>query len=68
VAIDCSIFVLSGAITYPAMSRASKFTLAATGLGTLGIVCFVHWAQEADRAVCYGFNTMILRLTNFLVL
>lgn len=33
------------------MSRASKLTLAATGLGTAGIVYFVHWAQEADRAV-----------------
>lgn len=33
------------------MSRAAKFTLAATGLGTAGIVWFVHWSQEADRAV-----------------
>lgn len=33
------------------MSRASKLTLAATGLGTAGIVYFVHWAQENDRAV-----------------
>lgn len=33
------------------MSRASKLTLAATGLGTAGIVYFVHWAQEQDRAV-----------------
>ncbi|RMJ27331.1 hypothetical protein PHISP_01778 [Aspergillus sp. HF37] len=32
------------------MSRASKLTLAATGLGTMGIIGFVHWAQEADRA------------------
>jgi protein PET117 len=38
------------------MSRASKFTLAATGLGTMGIVWFVHWAQEADRAVCCDFD------------
>ncbi|KAJ5457542.1 hypothetical protein N7475_008930 [Penicillium sp. IBT 31633x] len=35
------------------MSRASKFTLAATGLGTMGIVWFVHWAQEADRAAMH---------------
>ncbi|OGE49801.1 hypothetical protein PENARI_c019G02260 [Penicillium arizonense] len=35
------------------MSRASKFTLAATGLGTAGIVWFVHWAQEADRAAMH---------------
>lgn len=35
-----------------AMSRASKLTLAATGLGTAGIVYFVHWAQENDRAAC----------------
>ncbi|KAJ5180836.1 hypothetical protein N7492_004046 [Penicillium capsulatum] len=35
------------------MSRASKLTLAATGLGTAGIVYFVHWAQEADRAAMH---------------
>ncbi|KAJ5707949.1 hypothetical protein N7488_007750 [Penicillium malachiteum] len=35
------------------MSRASKLTLAATGLGTAGIVWFVHWAQEADRAAMH---------------
>ncbi|KAJ5929762.1 hypothetical protein N7454_006712 [Penicillium verhagenii] len=35
------------------MSRAAKFTLAATGLGTAGIVWFVHWAQEADRAAMH---------------
>ena len=40
------------------MSRASKLTLAATGLGTAGIVYFVHWAQEADRAV--GLHLHIL--------
>lgn len=34
------------------MSRASKLTLAATGLGTVGIISFVHWAQERERAVC----------------
>lgn len=38
------------------MSRASKLTLAATGLGTAGIVYFVHWAQENDRAVCLSSN------------
>ncbi|KAE8133985.1 cytochrome c oxidase assembly protein [Aspergillus pseudotamarii] len=32
------------------MSRASKFTLAATGLGTAGIIYFVHWAQEQEKA------------------
>ncbi|KAE8338165.1 hypothetical protein BDV24DRAFT_138512 [Aspergillus arachidicola] len=32
------------------MSRASKLTLAATGLGTAGIISFVHWAQEQDKA------------------
>ncbi|CAG7917338.1 unnamed protein product [Penicillium olsonii] len=35
------------------MSRASKATLAATGLGTMGIIWFVHWAQEADRAAMH---------------
>ncbi|KAE8351869.1 hypothetical protein BDV28DRAFT_10945 [Aspergillus coremiiformis] len=32
------------------MSRASKLTLTVTGLGTAGIIYFVHWAQEQDRA------------------
>ncbi|KAJ6104138.1 cytochrome c oxidase assembly protein [Penicillium sp. IBT 18751x] len=35
------------------MSRASKLTLAATGLGTAGIIYFVHWAQENDRAAMH---------------
>lgn len=35
------------------MSRASKLTLAATSIGTAGIVYFVHWSQEADKAVCF---------------
>jgi len=35
------------------MSKASKATLAMTGLGTAGIVWFVHWAQEQERAVCF---------------
>lgn len=46
------------------MSRASKLTLAATGLGTAGIVYFVHWAQENDRAACssllFGSNSLLL--------
>lgn len=33
------------------MSRASKLTLAGTGLATAGIVYFVHWAQEQEKAV-----------------
>ena len=40
------------------MSRASKLTLAATGLGTAGIIYFVHWAQENDRAVRIGSWTL----------
>ncbi|KAL4801936.1 hypothetical protein BDV18DRAFT_147864 [Aspergillus unguis] len=32
------------------MSRASKFTLAGTGLLTAGIVYFVHWSQEVEKA------------------
>ncbi|KAJ5895575.1 hypothetical protein N7495_007266 [Penicillium taxi] len=35
------------------MSRASKITMAATGLGAIGVVCFVHWAQENDRAAMH---------------
>lgn len=34
-----------------AMSRASKLTLACTGLGTAGIVYFVHWSQVQEKAV-----------------
>jgi hypothetical protein len=33
------------------MSRASKLTLAGTSLVAAGIVYFVHWAQEAEKAV-----------------
>jgi hypothetical protein len=33
------------------MSRASKVTLALTSLGTAGIVYFVHWSQEQEKAV-----------------
>ncbi|KAF9886422.1 hypothetical protein FE257_011454 [Aspergillus nanangensis] len=35
------------------MSRASKLTLAATGLGTAGIVFFVHWSQEQERSAMH---------------
>ncbi|EYE94947.1 protein PET117 [Aspergillus ruber CBS 135680] len=35
------------------MSKASKTTLAMTGLGTAGIVWFVHWAQEQERAAMH---------------
>lgn len=33
------------------MSQASKITLAATALGTMGIVYFVHWSQEQEKQV-----------------
>ena len=33
------------------MSRASKITLAATSLGAIGIVFFVHYAQRAEKVV-----------------
>lgn len=33
------------------MSTASKITLASTTLGAIGIVIFVHYAQERDRSV-----------------
>lgn len=33
------------------MSRASKLTLAGTSLMTAGIVVFVHYAQQAEKAV-----------------
>ncbi|KAJ9289347.1 hypothetical protein DTO021C3_3173 [Paecilomyces variotii] len=36
------------------MSRASKVTLALTTAATAGIVYFVHWSQEADRAAMHA--------------
>ncbi|WEW59853.1 hypothetical protein PRK78_005334 [Emydomyces testavorans] len=36
------------------MSRASKITLACTSLATAGIVYFVHWSQEVDRAAMHA--------------
>jgi hypothetical protein len=33
------------------MSRASKITLAATSLSAIGIVFFVHYAQQAEKTV-----------------
>ncbi|OJD20114.1 hypothetical protein ACJ73_08556 [Blastomyces percursus] len=36
------------------MSRASKLTLAGTTLMTVGIVYFVHWTQEADKAAMHA--------------
>ncbi|PLN80548.1 hypothetical protein BDW42DRAFT_170670 [Aspergillus taichungensis] len=35
------------------MSRASKITLACTGLGTAGIVYFVHWSQVQEKAAMH---------------
>lgn len=35
------------------MSAAAKMTLAGTSLGALGIIVFVHYAQKADKAVCF---------------
>ncbi|KAL3469442.1 hypothetical protein BJX99DRAFT_241279 [Aspergillus californicus] len=32
------------------MSRASKLTFVGTGLATAGIVFFVHWSQEQEKA------------------
>lgn len=43
------------------MSRASKLTLAATGLGAVGIISFVHWAQERERAVCVDPDLLLLK-------
>ncbi|KAF2276955.1 uncharacterized protein EI97DRAFT_364816, partial [Westerdykella ornata] len=36
------------------MSRASKITLAATSLGAVGIVIFVHYAQRAEKAAMHA--------------
>jgi len=36
------------------MSRASKLTLAGTSLATAGIVYFVHWAQQAEKAAMHA--------------
>ncbi|KAL5334845.1 hypothetical protein BJX70DRAFT_402144 [Aspergillus crustosus] len=32
------------------MSRASKLTFLGTGVATAGIVYFVHWSQEQEKA------------------
>ncbi|KAL1990423.1 hypothetical protein VTN49DRAFT_6262 [Thermomyces lanuginosus] len=36
------------------MSRASKITLAVTSIATAGIIYFVHWSQEAERAAMHA--------------
>ncbi|ODH41753.1 hypothetical protein ACO22_01331 [Paracoccidioides brasiliensis] len=36
------------------MSRASKLTLAGTTLITAGIVYFVHWSQESEKAAMHA--------------
>jgi len=36
------------------MSRAAKATLAITSVATAGIIYFVHWSQEADRAAMHA--------------
>ncbi|KAF2470919.1 uncharacterized protein BDR25DRAFT_224510 [Lindgomyces ingoldianus] len=36
------------------MSRASKITLAATSLGAIGIVIFVHRAQRVEKAAMHA--------------
>ncbi|ORX96354.1 hypothetical protein BCR34DRAFT_497826 [Clohesyomyces aquaticus] len=36
------------------MSRASKLTLAATGLSAIGIVIFVHAAQRSEKAAMHA--------------
>lgn len=41
------------------MSRASKLTLAATSLGAIGIVIFVHYSQRAEKAVRALFNRLL---------
>ncbi|OJJ48110.1 hypothetical protein ASPZODRAFT_1517111 [Penicilliopsis zonata CBS 506.65] len=35
------------------MSQASKLTLMATSLTTMGIVYFVHWSQEQEKAAMH---------------
>jgi protein PET117 len=36
------------------MSRASKLTLAATSVGTIGICLFVHYAQRSEKAAMHA--------------
>ncbi|OCK77536.1 hypothetical protein K432DRAFT_304012 [Lepidopterella palustris CBS 459.81] len=36
------------------MSRAAKLTLAATSLSAIGIVIFVHHAQQAEKAAMHA--------------
>ena len=37
---------------YSIMSTKAKLTLAATSLGALGIIIFVHHGQKVEKAVC----------------
>ena len=41
------------------MSTAAKLTLAGTACGAFGIIVFVHYAQRAEKAVCYHSVTTI---------
>lgn len=52
----CNLLVLlfASAVCFCRMSQASKLTLAGTGLLTAGIVYFVHWSQEQEKAVRYS--------------
>ncbi|KAF2839392.1 hypothetical protein M501DRAFT_1004000 [Patellaria atrata CBS 101060] len=36
------------------MSTASKFTLATTALGAIGIVIFVHYGQKTEKAAMHA--------------
>ena len=47
------------------MSTGSKFTLAATAAGTAGIVYFVHWSQERERAVSSKFSKLVVRVWRY---
>jgi hypothetical protein len=43
------------------MSRAAKLTLAGSSLFALGTIVFVHYAQQAEKAVCsLFFQSLIL--------
>ena len=46
------------------MSTKAKLTLAATSLGALGIIIFVHHGQKVEKAVCLARSVSEIILTS----
>lgn len=58
----CSCSCLSIATSISTMSTKAKLTLAATSLGAIGIIVFVHHGQKVEKAVSHFiFSSTFLR-------